>query len=292
MAKNNKTSSVSLINSRFTTVISISLVLFLLALVMFIGLLGNQLSTFVKENITFSVILKDNQGTVAIKRTQKRLEAYPFIKSTKYISKTQAVHELKEELGEDPTSFLGYNPMKASLEVKLNSTYANSDSLPIIKEKLESFTNISNLFYRQDLMKMVDKNLHYIKQTLLVLMLILSLISFVLIHNTIQLHVNSKRFLINTMRLVGATPSFIRKPFLISNMISGFIAAMIASFMFLGLLYYSQTNYPQLLSLVKIESVLIVFTAIFVTGLLLSLIAAYFALNHFLRMSVGKMYYD
>ena len=139
MAEGKKVSSVSFFNSRLTSIISISLVLFLLGLVFLIGLLGNKLSVYVKENISFSIVLKDNQKEADIKKMQKTLDALPYIKSTEYISKEQAVKELEEELGENPETFLGFNPLQASIEVKLHSEYANVDSLQLIEKKIKKY---------------------------------------------------------------------------------------------------------------------------------------------------------
>lgn len=138
MAEGKKVSSVSFFNSRLTSIISISLVLFLLGLVFLIGLLGNKLSVYVKENISFSIVLRDNQKEADIKKMQKTLDALPYIKSTEYISKEQAVKELEEELGENPETFLGFNPLQASIEVKLHSEYANVDSLQLIEKKIKN----------------------------------------------------------------------------------------------------------------------------------------------------------
>ena len=142
MAEGKKVSSVSFFNSRLTSIISISLVLFLLGLVFLIGLLGNKLSVYVKENISFSIVLKDNQKEADIKKMQKTLDALPYIKSTEYISKEQAVKELEEELGENPETFLGFNPLQASIEVKLHSEYANADSLQLIEKKIKKYTSV------------------------------------------------------------------------------------------------------------------------------------------------------
>ena len=139
MAEGKKVSSVSFFNSRLTSIISISLVLFLLGLVFLIGLLGNKLSVYVKENISFSIVLKDNQKEADIKKMQKTLDALPYIKSTEYISKEQAAKELEEELGENPETFLGFNPLQASIEVKLHSEYANADSLQLIEKKIKNY---------------------------------------------------------------------------------------------------------------------------------------------------------
>ena len=159
MTENKKFTTVSFFNSRLTSVISIALVLFLLGLILLMGLMGDTLSRFVKENITFSVVLKDDMSEGEIKQMQKKLEAEPFIKSIEYISKEQASKELEEELGERPETFLGFNPLQASLEVKLHSEYANPDSLQLIEKQFKKYTNVSELLYRKDMMEVVNDNL-------------------------------------------------------------------------------------------------------------------------------------
>jgi len=291
MTENKKFTTVSFFNSRLTSVISIALVLFLLGLIFLMGLMGDTLSRFVKENITFSVVLKDNIREAEVKRMQKRLEAEPFIKSAEYISKEQASKELEEELGERPETFLGFNPLQASLEVKLNSEYANSDSLQLIEKKIKTYTNVSELLYRKDMMEIVNDNMKRIGIILLTLAVVLMIISFVLISNTIRLLIYSKRFLIHTMKLVGATPGFIRRPFMIYNMVSGLFAAILAILMLMGALYYLQQELSGFIDLLNTDALLLVFAAVLILGIMLSLIATFFAVNKYLRMGVDKLYY-
>lgn len=179
MAEKNKVGAVSFFNSRLTSIISISLVLFLLGLIFLMGLLGNKLSVYVKENISFSIILKDNQKEADIKKMQKTLDAMPFIKSTEYISKEQAAKELEEELGENPETFLGFNPLQASIEVKLHSEYANPDSLQLIEKKIKNYTTVSDLLYRKDMMQMVNDNMKRVSIILLGLAVILMALSLI-----------------------------------------------------------------------------------------------------------------
>jgi cell division transport system permease protein len=291
MTENKKFTTVSFFNSRLTSVISIALVLFLLGLIFLMGLMGDTLSRFVKENITFSVVLKDNVREAEVKRMQKRLEAEPFIKSAEYISKEQASKELEEELGERPETFLGFNPLQASLEVKLNSEYANPDSLELIEKKIKTYTNVSELLYRKDMMEIVNDNMKRIGIILLTLAVVLMIISFVLISNTIRLLIYSKRFLIHTMKLVGATPGFIRRPFMIYNMVSGLFAAILAILMLMGALYYLQQELAGFIDLLNTDALLLVFAAVLILGIMLSLIATFFAVNKYLRMGVDKLYY-
>lgn len=291
MAENKKVSSVSFFHSRLTSVISISLVLFLLGLILLMGLLGNRLSVYVKENISFSIVLKDNQKEADVKRMQKSLEALPFIKSTEYISKDQAAKELEEELGENPETFLGFNPLQASIEVKLHSAYANPDSLQLIEKKIKNYTSVSELLYRKDMMEMVHTNMKKVGFILLGLAAMLMAISFVLIGNTIRLLIYSKRFLIHTMKLVGATPGFIRRPFIRYNVVSGVIASLLAILMLTGTLYYLQIELEGFIHILDIETLVFVYSSVFVMGITLSVVATVFAVNKYLRMRVDKLYY-
>lgn len=291
MAENKKVGSVSFFNSRLTSVISISLVLFLLGLILLMGLLGNKLSVYVKENISFSIVLKDNQKEANVKRMQRSLEALPFIKSTEYISKDQALKELEEELGENPETFLGFNPLQASIEVKLHSEYANPDSLQMVEKKIKNYTSVSELLYRKDMMEMVHNNMRRVGIILLGLAVMLMAISFVLIGNTIRLIIYSKRFLIHTMKLVGATPGFIRRPFIRYNIVSGILASILAILMLTGALYYLQIELDGFIQILDIQTLLLVYAAVFFMGISLSIVATVFAVNKYLRMRVDKLYY-
>jgi cell division transport system permease protein len=291
MAINKKTSVISFFNSRVISIISIALVLFLLGLICLIALLGNELSDYVKENIAFSVVLKDDIRETDIKRIQKNLDDLPFIKSTEYISKEQAARELEEELGENPEMFLGFNPLQASIEVKLYSEYANTDSLEVIEKKLQTYAAVSDLLYKQDMMQIVNNNLRQFSFVLLTLALMLMVVSFVLISNTIRLLIYSKRFLIHTMQLVGATAGFIRQPFIRYNIISGIFASILATFMLIGALYYLQQSLMGFVQMLDTGLLLTVFLSVFILGIGLSVVATVLAVNRYLRMEVDKLYY-
>ena len=278
-------------HSRLISIISIALVLFLLGLVFLIGLLGNKLSVYVKENISFSIVLKDNLRESDIKRMQKALDVLPYIKSTEYISKEQAAKELEEELGENPETFLGFNPLLASIEVKLHSEYANADSLRLIEKKIKNYTSVSDLLYRKDMMQMVNDNVKRVSLILLVLAVMLMSISFVLISNTIRLLIYSKRFLIHTMKLVGATSGFIRRPFVCYNVVSGIFASILAILMLTGSLYYLQNELSGFIQLLDVKVLMVVYADVLIMGTLLSVTATVFAVNKYLRMGVDKLYY-
>ena len=291
MAENKKKAPVSFFNSRLISIISISLALFLMGLFFIIGLLGSELSIYMRENISFSIVLRDGIKDTEIQQMQYTIDTLHFIKSTRYISKEEAAKEMVAELGEDPQIFLGYNPFQATIEAKLKSEYANIDSLRVIEQRLTSYSNISELLYQQDMMQIVNNNIRRIGLALSVLTLALMLISFALISNTIRLLIYSQRFLIYTMRLVGATPAFIRKPFIRYNISSGFIAGVLAIIMLMGTLYYFEKELVGLDQIVHWQGMAIIFVLVLSLGILLSVTAAYLAVNRYLKMKRGKMYY-
>ena len=215
----------SLFDMQFvTSCISTTLVLLLLGMVVFFVLAAHNLSVYVKENINFSIVISDDMKERDILRLQKNLNKEPFVKSTEYISKKQALEEQTEAMGTDPQEFLGYNPFSASIEVKLKSAYANTDSIAKIEKQIRKNTDIQDIqdvLYQKELVNAVNDNIRKISLLLLGLAVILTLISFALINNTIRLAVYSKRFLIHTMKLVGANWSFIRRPFLRRNFWTG-----------------------------------------------------------------------
>ena len=291
MAEHRKVQTASFFHSRLTAIISIALVLFLMGLIMLMGLLGNKLSVYVKENLSFSIVLKDNLKETDIQKMQNRLDALPFIKSTAYNSKEQAAKELEEELGENPETFLGFNPLQASIEVKLHAEYSNPDSLQLIEQQIKRYTSVDELLYRKDMMEMVHNNMQRLGVILLALAAVLTLISFVLIGNTIRLLIYSKRFLIHTMQLVGATAGFIRAPFIRYNIVSGLMASILAILLLTGTLYYLQNELDGFVQLLDIQTLLMVDGAVLVLGLLLSTIATIIAVNKYLRMEVDQLYY-
>ncbi len=291
MATKNKKSNISFFNSHLISVISTSLVLFLFGLILIIGFLGRELSHYVKENITVSVILEDGVSESKATKIIRNLEKQPYVKSTEYISKEQALADMQNALGEDPETFLGFNPFRASIEVKLNPEYANPESLSMIEQQISYETHIMEVFHREDIMHVVNQNIRRLGFILIVLFVILILISFVLINNTVRLIIYSKRFLIYTMRLVGATPGFIRWPFIRYNIITGFIAGVLAIIMLSGALYYLTIEYLGFENILNSDIMLIIYAIVLFAGIILSVVAAYFAVNRYLRMARGKLYY-
>jgi len=222
MGNKSRYKSSSIFDMQFiTSSISTTLVLLLLGLVVFFVLTAHNLSVYVRENISFSILISDDMKEADILKLQKKLNQEPFVKQSEYISKKQALKEQTEAMGTDPEEFLGYNPFTASIEIKLHSDYANSDSIAKIEKMVKRNSNIQDVLYRKELIDAVNDNIRNISLVLLALAVVLTFISFALINNTIRLAIYSKRFLIHTMKLVGASWSFIRRPFLRRNVWSG-----------------------------------------------------------------------
>lgn len=283
---------ITFFNARLTSTISISLVLFILGIVVLMGILATRLSMYVKENMGFSIVLKENVKESQVKKLQKKLDIAPYVRATQYISKEDALKELEVELGENPKDLLGFNPLQASIEVKLRSDYAHPDSLVWIEKGLRKGTvAIDDIVYQKDLIQLVNDNIRRISFMLLGLAVVLMLISFALISNTIRLGTYSKRFIIHTMKLVGATPAFIRKPFIISNIINGIIGAFIAMALLSGCVYYLLTEFDNLYTLIDISSLFWVFVIVLLLGVVLTAISAWFAVNRYIRMDRDNLYY-
>lgn len=225
-----------------------------------------------------------------ILKLQKKLDKEPFVKATEYISKKQALREQTEAMGTDPQEFLGYNPFTASIEVKLHSDYANSDSIAKIEKKIKKNTNIQEVLYQKDLIDAVNDNIRNISLMLLGLAVILTFISFALINNTIRLTIYSKRFLIHTMKLVGASWSFIRRPFLRRNFWIGVLSAVIADAVLWGT-YWLVSYEPELIRVITPDVMLLVSVSVLIFGVLITWLCALLSINKYLKMKAGTLYY-
>ena len=274
-----------------TSTISISLVLFLIGLMCMLMLVARDMTTHLKENIKLSIILDDKIEADYVKRIERYLMASPYAKSVKYVSKEDALKEMIETLGEDPQGFLGYNPLLASLDVNLNAAYANSDSVSMIETKLKTFENINRVAYQRDVVNLVNDNVRKVSLILLGIAAILLFISIALINNTIRLAIYSNRFLISTMKLVGATSWFIRKPYVKRSIFNGFIAAILAIAYLAVLLYYAQNNIGFEELKISAQTVAIVSGVMLLTGIVITGLSSYFSVGRYVKMSTNDMYF-
>lgn len=291
MSSPKKKKRFSFLEARITSTLSVSLVLFILGIMALLGVLANNLSIYVRENIGFSIVLKESARDNQIADLQNNLEQAPYVKAAQYISKEEALKEVMIELGENPEEILGTNPMKASVEVRLKAEYANPDSIAAIENELMQNAFIDNIQFQKDLIQSVNENMRNIGLILLILAAVLMVISYVLISNTIRLTAYSRRFIIYTMKLVGATPGFIRRPFIISNIISGIIAAIIAILLLTGCVSYIVSEFDSFYTLITLPTLLGVYAIVLVLGVLLTAISAFFAVNRYIRMKRDDLYY-
>ena len=282
----------SFFNMQFiTSSISTMLVLLLLGMVVFFVLSANNLSTYVRENIGLTVLVSDDMKQPEALKFQRELNEKAYVKESQYISKEQALKEQTEAMGTDPAEFLGYNPFTASIEIKLNAVYANSDSIAWIEKEILENKKVMEVSYPQDLLDSVNRNLQKVSLFLLGLAALLTLISFALINNTIRLAIYAKRFLIHTMKLVGASWSFIRKPFLIRNLWIGVLAAVMADAVLMTMAYMLVKYEPQLVEIITAQTMLVVMLSVLAFGILITWMCAYISINKYLRMKASTLYY-
>lgn len=286
-----KKTKVSVFDMQFVTAgISTALVLLLLGLVVFFVLGAHNLSVYVRENISFSILLSDDMKERDILQLQKQLARQPFVRYTEYISKAQALKEQSEAMGTDPQEFLGYNPFTASIEIKLKSAYANADSIAKIEQAIKRNNNVQEVLYQKQLIDAVNDNIRNISLLLLALAVVLTLISFALINNTIRLTIYSQRFLIHTMKLVGASWGFIRRPFLWRNFWTGLFAGLAADAALWGLAGWLVTADPGLAGVVTARVMGLVAVAVLVAGVLITTLCALLSVNKYLRMRPDALY--
>ncbi len=277
-------------NSWVTSLISISLVLTMLGLLGMILVNGRQLSDYVREKIGFTLVLNDNVKPADIKKLQDKLNKSSYVKSTRYIDKETASKELTSQLGEDFTGFLGYNPLFESIEVKLFANYTNEDSLLLLEKEFLSYSQVDEVYYQKDLVQVINQNIQKITVFVMIISALLTVIFVALINNTIRIAVYSQRFTINTMQMVGASNSFIRKPFLKKSLLIGFYGGLIANAIILMGIYLYRNELQGLISSEVLYPAGIVFAGVIVLGLLFSFFSTYFAVSKFLRMKFDEMF--
>lgn len=274
----------------FITTISVALVLFLVGLECLVALSAHELMRHVKENVVVSVVMNENSGEEEVERMAHMLQAAPYCLDYQYISSEQALQDHIEHLGEDPQKFLGYNPLLASFEVRLHAPYAQADSIMQIETGLLSLPYVNKVVYQRDVVEVIDRHLGEVGIILSLVAIALLIIALVLISNTIQLQVYSKRFLINTMRLVGATPWVIKWPLIRRNLLMGFEASLIALALLALTYYYCQSHLGIMLFPLTWVNIGMVISLVITFGLVITFLASLAATNRYIRMKINKMY--
>ena len=273
-----------------TLCISTALVLILLGMVVFSVLSARNLSSYVKENLTVTMMLGEDITDPEARKLCNDLRKNSYISHITYISKEQALKEQTEAMGTDPSEFIGMNPFVPSIELQLKAQYANTDSLKWIASGLKSDKRVTDITYPQDLMDSVNNNLNKINLVLLILAVLLTCVSFSLINNTVRLGMYARRFTIHTMKLVGASWGFIRRPFLGNAVGIGLLAALLADGVLAAGVYALYTYEQGVLTVITWQVMAITGGAVFLFGVLITLLCAYVSVNKFLRMKAEDLY--
>lgn len=277
-------------NMYLTTTISVSLVLFLIGLECMVLMSARNLIRHVRENVVLTVVMQEDATSDEITRMQKLVDVSPYVLTSRYITKEEALQEHIETLGEDPEKFLGYNPLTDAFELRLKETYMQADSIQAIDSRLSSLPYVNRVIYHTDVINILDQNINKVLLVLLVLALVLLAIALVLIVNTIQLHIYAKRFLINTMRLVGATPWVIKWPFIRRNIWIGIEASVIACGLLAGVYYYCYEKLSLVLFELNYFTVGSIVCVVFLSGFAITFFASLMATNRYIRMKTNTLY--
>lgn len=273
-----------------TLCISTALVLVLLGMVVFSVLTSRNLSNYFKENMVVTLMLDAETTNSEAQQLCKTIKNKTYIAHLEYISKEQALKEQGQALGSNPAEFVGQNPFLSSIEIRTKADYANSDSLQWITADLKKMSKVGEVSYQKNLMDSVNNNLRKINIVLLVLAALLLIVSFSLINNTIKLSVYAQRFSIHTMKLVGASWGFIKKPFLCKAFGIGIISSVLANIVFLAGVWTLYNYEPEILNIITWDVWAITIGAIFVLGIIITLICSNISVNKFLRMPAEDLY--
>jgi cell division transport system permease protein len=290
-SKENGLSKTRLRSSYLTLVVSVSLVLFLLGVLGLVIINARELSDYFRESLSFSVMLDDDAKEPDIRMLQKDLDAKSFVKSTQYISKDEAAVKMKDELGEDFINFLGDNPLPPSIDVYLFADYTSPDSVAKIEKYVLEYPFVKEVYYQESLLFLINENVNKISLFLLVISSFLFLIALTIINNTIRLSIYSRRFIIRTMQLVGATRGFIRRPFLVQSALHGFLAALLAMSLLMGLLYLIEKEFFMMFTFESTNLLILLGISIIIIGVLINIISTFFSVNRYLSISEDKLYY-
>jgi cell division transport system permease protein len=280
-----------LLNAYFVSTLSITLLLFLTGLLTMMVFNARYLSNYIRENIGLTLVLNENVRDVDLLQLQKTVTSQPEVKSAAYVDSDAAAKLMKEELGEDFVSFLGYNPLNATIDVKLYAPYTVNDSLKVLEAKFLKFPFVEEVYYQRNLVNLINENSRKIALIIIGLAAIMLFIFITLINNTIRLSIYSKRFIINTMQLVGATRRFIRKPFGTQSIIHGFIGGLLANALLVFLIFYYYKQFREIINYNLNDAIMIICGVVFITGIAITWFSTRTAVNKFLKMRYDELFY-
>jgi cell division transport system permease protein len=277
-------------NSYFISAVSVSLVLCLIGLECVLLLSAGALLTRMRENMTITAVLVQDADSTHCSQLETLLSNSNQYSRYAFVSKQQALDEHIRLLGEDPTAFLGYNPLSASYEIHPTDNYSHPDSLAVLSEQLEAQDCVAEVIYPRDLADLMSSNVHHLSFILLMVALVLLIVSMVLIVNTIRLQIYAQRFIINTMTLVGATPWVTRRPFVRRNMLMGFWSGITALVIIAGLIYYAKDKLGIMLFPLTWQNIAFVSVIVLCSGILITLFASLIATGRYIRMDNNSLY--
>ena len=280
-----------LANAYVSTLISISLVLLLVGIASLLLVNARSVSDYFKENLQISVLMKADVSDDDAAGYQEVLDAMPYTRQTRFVSKEQGVEEMKEMLGEDFFSMFSSAPVPASIDITLNARYVEPDSIQVVRDKILESPLVDEVNYQQSLIEALNSNLRKIALVLGIFIVLLLFVSFVLINNTMRLNVFSRRFTIHTMKLVGATRSFIRAPFMWQSVILGFFSAVVAIAILLMLLFVVRSGFAQLLVVFKMDLLLAVMAIMIIAGIVICALSTFFGVNKLISLGKDELYY-
>ena len=272
------------------SIVSTSLVLFMLGILALVFSSGRKLANQFKENLEFTVIIKDNVNEKDILALQHQLENEPWVKSAEYVSKAEAAKIFSKDNGEDFKDLLDYNPLFASINLKLYSDYTSQDSINKIENLVTVHPEVSEFYYEHKLVEVLNDNLRKIGWFIIAISAILIVVAITILDSTIRLSMYAHRLLIRSMQLVGATRSFVTKPFLSRSIANGFIAAIIAIVLLFVLMKFAVNQVPELQALQDYRVIGLIFSGILIMGLLFSLLSTLIAVRKYLRMKIDELY--
>lgn len=281
---------ISVFSAQITSTISVALVLLLLGIVAFMAVAANSVTQSIRENMGFDVILREDASVEQVNALKQIWTNEDYVSNFKFFSDQDALNKWEEETGEDLIELLGVNPFSPEFEVKLKNEYAHIDSISSLAQKFAAMDFVAEVKVHSQVVESINRNISSIALILFIVAAALILISFVLINNTVRLTVYSRRFIIHTMKLVGATAGFIRRPFIINNVIHGIVASVVAIAILGALLYYLNSLDSSVLQAISFNAIIVVFAAIMVVGVLICALAALLATNKYIRIDYDDMF--
>lgn len=280
-----------LVSSYFSVTLSIALVLFLLGTLGLLVINTSKLADYFKEQVAITVFFKDTANEVEMDQIRKTLILTPYTKSAVFVSKEEAARQHSEEIGENFMEFLGYNPLKNSIDIHLNANFVSPVQIDSIASELSGQSFVEEVSYDRPTIALLTENVRRVGLGILIASAAFTLIAVLLINSSIRLSIYSKRFIIKTMQMVGATKSFIRKPFILTNIKLGLLGGILALAALWGVLYYLNINFPDLGLFDDVITLGIVFTSVLMLGLLIALVSTYLATQRFLNLRTDDLYY-